>query len=92
MHQYHASFLAQPCIVTVCHYTYLVDLLPAMINHMKIISDTDSCRLAVVLSQMSDLIEKHMGGTSGAVSFRNPTYGTFHLEDFQNKRQNMCCV
>ena len=32
------------------------------------ISDTDLCRPAVVLSHMSDLIEKHMGGTSGAVS------------------------
>ena len=41
----------------------------ALLRHMDSgISYTDLCRPAVVLSHMSDLIEKHMGGTSGAVS------------------------
>ena len=48
-----------------CVYLSIV----ALLRHMDSgISDTDLCRPAVVLSHMSDLIEKHMGGTSGAVS------------------------
>ena len=41
----------------------------ALLRHMDSgISASDLCRPAVVLSHMSDLIERHMGGTSGAVS------------------------
>ena len=50
-------------------FTYMNLLTLALLRHMDGgISDTDLCRPAVVLSHMSDLIEKHMGGTSGAVS------------------------
>ena len=48
-----------------CVYLSIV----ALLRHMDSgISDTDLCRPAVVLSHMSNLIENHMGGTSGAVS------------------------
>ena len=48
-----------------CVYFFTVALLRLIDSG---ISASDLCRPAVVLSHMSDLIEKHMGGTSGAVS------------------------